>query len=206
MKVLRKLQKGGTSGYRSSSNNQSFGVMAPEMPGSATVRMSSNPYITQEAVDKAWKYITSGGTFRSSKYEKSHGGKSPTWGRGQYKTVCSSGSWGVLKQLGLSNIENEEVDQDGSKLKNLGFNQIAIVDAKHPTKSGYKPQDGDTAIWKTGDYGIGYPVQHQATYINGYWVSDTIQNVMSVYNGDESKVTVYRYNRRKPQPKGGFAL
>lgn len=145
----------------------------------------------------AWDYINGpdgqgSGTFMSDSLGK------VTWGYNKYKQVCSTGSWAALHKMGIADKPYGEVDNDGSRLKSLGFVPYKVVDAKNYRNQGYIPQDGDTAVWPTSNkYIKGRNVQHQATYLNGHWISDTIQRDMGVYgNGDESQVHIYRYNKK----------
>ncbi|MBQ7075016.1 hypothetical protein IJM86_08510 [bacterium] len=74
------------------------------------------------------------------------------------------------------------------------------VDPTDPNRSGYVPKNGDVAVRPRFQSNHG-PTQHMACYINGYWVSDTIQNRMSCYNAtpqrernpNEPNVQIYRF-------------
>jgi hypothetical protein len=71
----------------------------------------------------------------------------------------------------------------------MGLKYIWEVDPDNPEKDWYKPQNWDTAVRPRFN-----GTQHQATFINWHWVSDTIQKKMSCYNAkNEPNVKIYRY-------------
>jgi hypothetical protein len=116
--------------------------------------------------------------------------------RNKYRHVCSTGSFNVLRRLGLPKVSNStEVDLQWDTLTQMWLKYIGKVNPKNPWENGYKPQDWDTAVrpkfklnsWKT--------TQHQATYINWHWVSDNIQKRMSCYpwQRNEPDCKIYRY-------------
>jgi hypothetical protein len=145
-------------------------------------------HIDDEKVRDAWNYIANGWTFHSnSKWTIS-------WGWGKYKHVCSTGSFNVLWKLWLPKVSNStECDLQWKVLPKMWLEYIWEVDPDNPEKSWYKPQNWDTAVWPKFRNGS-KTTQHQATFINWHWVSDTIQNRMSCYNSkNEPMVKVYRY-------------
>ena len=78
-------------------------------------------------------------------------------------------------------------------LPKMWFKYIWEVDPDNPERNWYHPQNWDTAVWPRFSTGRKM-TQHQATFINWYWVSDTIQNKMSCYSSkNEPKVKIYRY-------------
>ena len=144
----------------------------------------TNEYISDSVVKKARDYIVDWWTFYSpSRW-------TITWGRGKYKHVCSTWSYAVLKQLWIENKSgSNECDLKGRILPKMGFEYIWEVNPDNPGKNWYKPQNWDTAVWPRFN-----GTQHQATFINWHWVSDTIQRKMSCYNAkNEPMVKVYRY-------------
>lgn len=148
----------------------------------------SNVHLNEAVVNKAWNYIANWWTFRSgSKWTL-------TWGWGKYKHVCSTWSYNVLWQLWLPKVSNStECDLKWKILPKMGLEYIWEVDPDNPSKNWYKPQNGDTAVWPRFNNGSRM-TQHQATFINWHWVSDTIQNKMSCYGSkNEPMVKVYRY-------------
>lgn len=148
----------------------------------------TNAHLSESIVKKARDYIANWWTFHSnSKW-------TITWGRGKYKHVCSTWSYNVLWQLWLPKVSNStECDLNWKILPKMGLEYIWEVDPDNPGKSWYKPQNGDTAVWPRFNNGRKM-TQHQATFINWYWVSDTIQSKMSCYGSkNEPMVKVYRY-------------
>lgn len=138
-------------------------------------------------VDYAWNYIKNGGTFYS-----------PTlwnvaWWEWKYKHVCSTWSYNVLWKMGLPKVTNSlNCDLDWSILTKMWLKYIWKVDPNNPEKDWYEPQNWDTAVWPRFNNN-GKMTQHQATYINWHWVSDTIQNQMSCYGSkNEPKCQIYR--------------
>ena len=116
--------------------------------------------------------------------------------RNAYRQVCSTGSFNVLRRLGLPKVSNStEVDLKWDTLTKMWLKYIGEVNPNNPSQNWYKPQDWDTAVrpkfklnsWKT--------TQHQATYINWRWVSDNIQKRMSCYpwQRNEPNCKIYRY-------------
>lgn len=147
-----------------------------------------NVQLSESVVKKARDYISNWWTFYSnSKW-------TITWGRGKYKHVCSTWSYNVLWQLWLPKVSNStECDLKWKILPKMGLEYIWEVDPDNPGKNWYKPQNGDTAVWPRFNNGRKM-TQHQATFINWHWVSDTIQSKMSCYgNKNEPMVKVYRY-------------
>lgn len=148
----------------------------------------TNIHIPEWNVQKARDYISNWWTFYSpSKW-------TVTWGKGKYKHVCSTGSFNVLWKMWLPKVSNStECDLQWKVLPKMGLKYIWEVDPDNLEKSWYKPQNGDTAVWpKFKNWSK--TTQHQATFINWHWVSDTIQNKMSCYNSkNEPMVKVYRY-------------
>lgn len=148
----------------------------------------SNVHLDKTKVNEAWNYISNWWTFHSnSKW-------TITWGRNKYKHVCSTWSYNVLWKLWLPKVSNStECDLNWNVLPKMGLEYIWEVDPDNPSKNWYTPQDGDTAVWPKFKNGSEM-TQHQATFINWYWVSDTIQNKMSCYGSkNEPMVKVYRY-------------
>lgn len=144
----------------------------------------TNEHIPEEKVKEARDYISNWWTFHSpSKWTISRG-------RGKYKHVCSTWSYNVLWRLGLPKVSNStECDLKWKVLPKMGLKYIWEVDPDNPEKNWYKPQNWDTAVWPRFN-----GTQHQATFINWHWVSDTIQRKMSCYNAkNEPMVKVYRY-------------
>ena len=144
----------------------------------------TNEHISDAKVKKARDYIANWWTFYSpSKW-------TITWGKGKYKHVCSTWSYAVLDLLWIKNKSgSNECDLKGKILPKMGLEYIWQVDPDNPTKNWYKPQNGDTAVWPRFN-----GTQHQATFINWHWVSDTIQTKMSCYNAkNEPNVKIYRY-------------
>lgn len=145
-------------------------------------------------VSETWNYIANGWTFYS-----------PTKGicrrnDGKYKWVCSKWSYEVLELLWLTKKSNSnEVDLTWNILTQMWLTYIWKVDPKNPSKNWYKPQDGDTAVWPKFKRKSWKITQHQATFINGHWVSDTIQKNMSCYKNEpnEPKCLIYRYNNQQ---------
>ncbi len=148
----------------------------------------TNAHLSESIVKKARDYIANWWTFHSnSKW-------TITWGRGKYKHVCSTWSYNVLWKLWLPKVSNStECDLNWKILPKMGLEYIWEVDPDNPGKSWYKPQNGDTAVWPRFNNGRKM-TQHQATFINWHWVSDTIQSKMSCYGSkNEPMVKVYRY-------------
>ena len=149
----------------------------------------TNEHINKSVVKKARNYISGWWTFYSdSKW-------TITWGRDKYKHVCSTWSYNVLWRLWLPKVsESTECDLKWTILPKMGLEYIWEVNPNNPGKNWYKPQDGDTAVWPRFKNG-NKMTQHQATFINWYWVSDTIQSQMSCYSSkNEPMVKIYRYN------------
>jgi len=143
-----------------------------------------NEHISEEKVKEARNYIANWWTFHSpSKW-------TIKWGWGKYKHVCSTWSYAVLKQLWIENKSgSNECDLKWKILPKMGLKYIWEVDPDNPEKDWYKPQNWDTAVWPRFN-----GTQHQATFINWHWVSDTIQKKMSCYNAkNEPNVKIYRY-------------
>lgn len=148
----------------------------------------SNVHLDNAKVNETWNYIANWWTFYSgSKWRV-------TRGRNKYKQVCSTWSYNVLWKLWLPKVSNStECDLKWKVLPKMGLEYIWEVDPDNPGKNWYKPQNGDTAVWPRFNNGRKM-TQHQATFINWHWVSDTIQNKMSCYGAkNEPMVKVYRY-------------
>ena len=144
----------------------------------------TNVHIPEKNVKKAWDYITNWWTFYSpSKWNI-------TWGWNKYKHVCSTWSYAVLEQLWIENkSKSNECDLKGKILPKMGLEYIWDVNPDNPEENWYKPQNWDTAVRPKFN-----GTQHQATFINWHWVSDTIQRKMSCYSAkNEPMVKVYRY-------------
>lgn len=148
----------------------------------------TNEHISDSVVKKARDYIVNGWTFHSNSLW------TITWGWGKYKHVCSTWSYAVLEQLWIKNkSRSNECDLKWTILPKMWLEYIWEVDPDNPGKNWYKPQNGDTAVWPRFNNGRKM-TQHQATFINWHWVSDTIQNKMSCYSSkNEPMVKVYRY-------------
>jgi len=148
----------------------------------------ANEHISEDVVEKARNYISSWWKFHSdSKWNI-------TWGRNKYKHVCSTWSYNVLWNLWLPKVSTStECDLNWTILPKMGLEYIWEVDPDNPEINWYRPQNGDTAVWPRFKNG-GKMTQHQATFINWYWVSDTIQSRMSCYSSkNEPMVKIYRY-------------
>ena len=151
-------------------------------------------------VQEVWNYISNWWTFYSpSKWTVER------W-KWKYKHVCSTGSYNVLWKLWFPKISNSlNCDLDWTILPKMWLEYICEVDPNNPGKNWYKPQDGDTAVWPRFTRDSWTKTQHQATYINGSWVSDTIQEKMSCYwDKNEPMCKIYRYHcesREKPSWK-----
>jgi len=116
--------------------------------------------------------------------------------RNKYRSVCSTGSFNVLRRLWLPKVSNStEVDLKWDTLTQMWLTYIGKVNPKNPWQNGYKPQDWDTAVRPRFTKKSGKTTQHQATYINWHWVSDNIQNRMSCYprEPNEPDCKIYRY-------------
>lgn len=114
----------------------------------------------------------------------------------KYRSVCSTGSFNVLRRLWLPKVSNStEVDLKWDTLTQMWLTYIGKVNPKNPWQNGYKPQDWDTAVRPRFTKKSGKTTQHQATYINWHWVSDNIQNRMSCYprEPNEPDCKIYRY-------------
>lgn len=160
--------------------------------------------IPRERVQKTRDYIVNGGDFYSpSKW------RCTRW-ESQYKGVCTTWAWNVLHHLTWlplpNNLEIDWTDERSwemwQRLNAMNCYKILdSVDPTNPSVSWYVPKDGDVAVRPRfqSDHG---QTQHMACYINGHWVSDTIQNRMSCYNATPQKernpyepnVKIYRYN------------
>ena len=140
-------------------------------------------------VSETWNYISNGWTFYSpSKW---------VCKRDKYRWVCSTGSFNVLRKLWLPKVsDSTEVDLKWDTLTQMWLSYIWKVDPKNPWKNWYKPQNGDTAVWPKFKRKSWKTTQHQATYVNGHWVSDNIQNSTSCYRNEpnEPECLIYRYN------------
>lgn len=148
----------------------------------------TNEHINESAVKNTRNYISNWWTFHSdSKW-------TVTWGRDKYKHVCSTWSYNILWRLWLPKVSNStECDLNWTILPKMGLEYIWQVDPDNPEKDWYKPQNGDTAVWPRFKNGKNM-TQHQATFINWHWVSDTIQSSMSCYGSkNEPMVKIYRY-------------
>lgn len=149
----------------------------------------SKEKISKEKVIKTRNYIKNWWTFYSpSKWTVKR------W-EGNYKWLCSTWSYNVLWRLWLPKASDSlEVDLKWNILPKMWLNYVWTVDPNNPWKNGYKPQDGDTAVWPrfSNHWKM---TQHQATYINWHRVSDTIQRQMSCYSSkNEPMCKIYRYH------------
>ena len=146
--------------------------------------------IPAEKLQEVWGYISHGWTFYSpSKW-------TVKWWKGEYKHVCSTWSYNVLWKLWFPKVSNSlNCDLDWTILPKMWLEYICEVDPDDPEKNWYKPQDWDTAVWPRFTRDSWKKTQHQATYINGSWVSDTIQNNMYCYwdRNEPRNVKIYRY-------------
>lgn len=145
--------------------------------------------IPQENVRYAWNYIKNGGKFYSPTLWNI------TWWSNKYKHVCSTWSYNVLRKLWLPKVSKSlNVDLEWKILPKMWLEYIWDVDPDNPERNWYKPQDWDTAVWPRFNNN-GRMTQHQATYINWHWVSDTIQRQMSCYSSknEPKNVKIYRY-------------
>lgn len=152
-------------------------------------RRESKEKISKKKVTETWNYIKNWWTFYSpTKWRVTR------W-KDKYKWVCSTWSYNVLWRLWLPKTsESLEVDLNWNILPEMWLNYLWTVDPNNPWKNGYKPQDGDTAVWPRFNNGWKM-TQHQATYINWHWVSDTIQRQMSCYSSkNEPMCKIYRYH------------
>lgn len=189
-------QSAKTTGNKTSQSNSNVHKKSTKSEQfSYTPIKGSTQEIADKNAQKAERYIQSGGTFKSA----SKG--ILTWGRNDYKQVCSTGSFNVLWLLGLPKVsDNTNTDLSGRTLNQMGLSYLTTVDPKNPTKNGYTPRNGDTAVWPKFTRGsgknAGKTTQHQATYLNGKWYSDTEQSKMSAYSSDpnEPLVKIYRIN------------
>ena len=127
------------------------------------------------------------------------------WWNSDYKGVCSTWSYNVLRRLWFPKVSKSlNVDLKWEILPKMWLKFIWTVDPDNPEKNWYKPQDWDTAVWpsfvRTTWKHKGESTQHQATYINGRWVSDTIQARMSCYwdKNEPRNVRIYRYTWETP--------
>lgn len=145
-------------------------------------------HLDKAVVEKAWNYIENWWTFKSSSKWII------TWGKGEYKHVCSTWSYAVLNLLWIENKSgNNNCDLKWTVLPKMWLKYIGEVDPDNPGKDWYVPHDGDTAVWPQF-YNGKKKTQHQATYIAWHWVSDTIQDKMSCYGSkNEPNVKIYRY-------------
>lgn len=146
--------------------------------------------IPEEKVQEVRNYINNWWTFYSpSKW-------TVKWWRGEYKHVCSTWSYNVLWRLWFPRVSNSlNCDLDWTILPKMWLEYIWEVDPDNPEKNWYKPQDWDTAVWPRFTRDSWKKTQHQATFINGSWVSDTIQERMSCYwdRNEPRNVKIYRY-------------
>lgn len=146
--------------------------------------------IPEEKVHEVWNYIVNWWTFYSPTRW------TITWWKNKYKHVCSTWSYNVLWRLWFPKVsESLNVDLEWKILPRMWLNFIWTVDPDNPEKDWYKPQDWDTAVRPKFTRDSWHVTQHQATYINGSWVSDTIQNNMSCYwdRNEPRNVKIYRY-------------
>ncbi len=165
-------------------NNLKITEKKTENKSENNINAYTSTHLSESVVKKARDYMANGWTFHSN----SKG--TCTWGRNKYKHVCSTWSYNVLWLLWFPKVsKSTEVDLKWKILPKMGLKYIWEVDPDHPEKNWYKPQDWDTAVWPRFN-----GTQHQATYIAGHWVSDTIQNKMSCYSSkNEPNVKIYRY-------------
>lgn len=182
----KKKEKLESSNSSNSNNLKKIGDKSVESKNN--INSFANKCIPESKVKQARDYITNWWTFHSSSKW------TVTWGWGDYKRVCSTWSFNVLWKMGIPKVSNSTpCDLKWKILPKMGFEYIWEVDPDNPEKNWYKPQNGDTAVWPRF-YNGRKMTQHQATFINGHWVSDTIQNKMSCYSSkNEPMVKVYRY-------------
>ena len=151
--------------------------------------------IPEERVKEVWNYIDNGWTFYSpTKWRVK-------WWKNKYKHVCSTWSYNVLWRLWFPKVSNSlGVDLDWKILPRMWLKYIWTVDPDDLEKNWYKPQDGDTAVRPKFTRDSWKKTQHQATYINGHWVSDTVQKRMSCYwdKNEPRNVRIYRYTWETP--------
>ena len=190
----------------------SWSVSTPSTQAGSNTQLSENhsidsarwAEIPRERVERAWNYINNDWTFYSpSKWICIR------W-KWQYKGVCTTWVWNVLHLLTWLPLPcNLEIDGTDERPEEMwerlnAMNCYKILDSVDPTNpsvSWYVPKDGDVAVRPRfqSDHG---QTQHMACYINGHWVSDTIQPCMSCYNATPQKkrnpyepnVKIYRYN------------
>lgn len=174
--------------HNKENGNTSLSSMSQDKESGSDSNDNINEHISKSAVKRTRNYISNWWTFYSPSLW------TITWGVGKYKHVCSTWSYNVLWQLWLPKVSTStECDLKWKILPKMGLEYIWDVDPNNPEKNWYKPQDGDTAVWPKFKNGRKI-TQHQATFINWHWVSDTIQSKMSCYSSrNEPMVKVYRY-------------
>ena len=174
----------------------------PELPGPRPDIPTREDFvewteIPEEKVQKAWNYIDNNGVYYSPTLGRVRRGK------GEYKHVCTTGAWNVLHLLTWYPLpSNLNIDRTGERLNAMNCYKIhEAVNPTNPSANGYTPKNGDVAVRPRFTLKNWKQTQHMACYINGHWVSDTIQNRMSCYNATQQKernpgepnVQIYRF-------------
>ena len=129
-------------------------------------------------------YLDNGnGTFTVS-------GTTYKYGRGDYKHWCAAGAKTLMTKAGYDYISGDAGVMD-TKMGSYGYGEIAHI-SKTEAPSGFADaQDGDVSLVLPKDSGNGGH-QHMALFLNGEWVSDTIQAKQWVYSISTENARVYR--------------